>query len=133
MILLNHAQFCKIIILVIIGLSCSILLNLAQSCSILLNLGQSWSILLNLAKHRSWLILQVLVRSSCSILHMIGLQVLTRSCKMLLLDLAKSTVLQDLVSTCILLRLSKMTCKSCFLGGYNQAGLALMNSADRCG
>jgi hypothetical protein len=40
---------------------------------------------------------------------------------MLLLDLAKTTVLQDLVSTCILLRLSKMTCKSCFLGTNGQS------------
>jgi hypothetical protein len=35
-----------------------------------------------------------------------------------LLDLAKTTVLQDLVSTCILLSLSK-ACKSWFLGNQS--------------
>ncbi len=53
---------------------------------------------------QTW-ILQVLARSSCAILHMMGLQVLVRSCKMLLHDLSISIVLKDLVSTCILLRL----------------------------
>ncbi len=64
------------VLFLILALSCSILLTLAHSCSILLNLtlSWSWSILLNLAKNRSLFILQVLARSSCSILHMMGLE-----------------------------------------------------------
>ncbi len=56
------------------------------------------------------------------------LLILAISCKMLLLDLAKTTFSQDLVSTCILLRLSKMTCKSCFLGTLKNGHLAFMKT-----
>jgi hypothetical protein len=93
MTLLNLAQSCKIMISV----------NLSKSCSILLNLANKLcSVLLYLAKHGSCKYLQDPLALSCI---WWVLQVLERSCKMLLHDLAITIVLKDLVSTCILLRL----------------------------
>ena len=93
-------------------------INLAPSCQtiILVNLASTWKILLlDLANIRPCKYIQDPLAPSCI---WWVLQVLGRSCKVLLLDLAKTTVLQDLVSTCILLSLSKMSCKSWFLGTY---------------
>ena len=56
-------------------------------------------------------VLQELASCSCWILPL-----LARSCKTLLLDLAKRIVLQMPASTCFLLSLTKMTCKIQLMG-----------------